>query len=89
MHIPFKRRVDKAEFAINAVGVNSGSQRLFGVPAFIRGASVYSGSSVYSMSQRLFGVPAFIRSPSVYSGSQRLFGVPAFIRGPAFIRNSY
>ena len=33
---PFKRRVDKAEFAINAVGVNSGSRRLFGMAAFIR-----------------------------------------------------
>ena len=31
MHKRKQRRVDKAEFAINAVGVNSESRRLFGV----------------------------------------------------------
>ena len=56
---PFKRRVDKAEFAISAVGVNSGLGVYSGpIPVFIRGPSVYSGS------RRLFGVPAFIRGPA-------------------------
>ena len=31
MPTPFKRRVETAKFAINAVGVNLGSRRLFGV----------------------------------------------------------
>ena len=38
-----KRRVNRAEFKINAPGVYSGYRRLFEVPAFIRDGYIKSG----------------------------------------------